>query len=268
MLPLVSSYSTTVPTKYASSKWSCTSSRTIRTTHRHRRHYVDNTISSNTAFEEVSAEVDLQPRDVVGVVGTLTSMQATSVAQFFGIFQLPIMSIYATSDALSDKTRYEYVMRLAPPDSIEEATLVKVLLNLGCSYISLVYTDSSYGQNATDQVEQFLRDNPDYGTCLAVSVKIPNDAGRADFDIVVGALMAEKGARVVMAFVSFYQQTNFFDAVRCLVRVGWFLWLSGDAMAGTENDQFMDMFVGGIYTNWPRSPVPGFEDYMINANQC
>jgi hypothetical protein len=63
---------------------------------------------------------------VVGVIGPSNSGISTSVAKYLGTFQLSLMSLYATANALSDKTQYPYFMRLVPPDIAEETTLLEV----------------------------------------------------------------------------------------------------------------------------------------------
>ena len=217
----------------------------------------------DSAGNDASTE-ELQPHDVVGVLGTINSMQATAVAQFFGVFELPLMSLYATSDVLSDKSRYEYFMRLVPPDVRQAQTLLNVVGRLGWTYINLVYTDSSYGKNAAGDVESLLRTpDPVYaGVCLADSLKIPSDATKTNFENIVRVLVDNDAARVILTFISSYQQGDFFDAVRRLAGVGRLFFLSGDAVNGAASQPFMDVLVGGIYTDLPNNPVPGFVDYV------
>ena len=53
------------------------------------------------------------------VVGMGTSRQAVMTANLLSMFNIPNLGIWATSDELSDKTRFEYFLRLLPPDSLE-----------------------------------------------------------------------------------------------------------------------------------------------------
>ena len=47
------------------------------------------------------------------------SRQAVMTANVLSLFQIPNLGIWATSDELSDKSRYEYFLRLVPPDSFQ-----------------------------------------------------------------------------------------------------------------------------------------------------
>lgn len=79
-------------------------------------------------LNETDAGGGTYPRsfDVVGVIGPSNSGISTSVAKYLGTFKLSLMSLYATANALSDKSQYPYFMRLVPPDYGEERTLIEV----------------------------------------------------------------------------------------------------------------------------------------------
>ena len=53
---------------------------------------------------------------VHAVVGLSTSRTAVMCASLLSIFKIPNLSLSATSDELSDKSRFEYFMRLLPAD--------------------------------------------------------------------------------------------------------------------------------------------------------
>jgi hypothetical protein len=65
---------------------------------------------------------------VVGVLGPSNSAMSMAVSQFFGTFHIPVLSLYATNNALSDKTEYPYFMRLVPPNIRQEQLVLEVCL--------------------------------------------------------------------------------------------------------------------------------------------
>lgn len=69
---------------------------------------------------------------VIGVLGPSNSPMSVLVAPFFGVFRIPVMSLYATSDDLSDKTRYEYFLRLVPMMNIQPIVPLGHSLTAGC----------------------------------------------------------------------------------------------------------------------------------------
>jgi len=71
---------------------------------------------------------NIQPFNVVGIVGPVNSVISVAVSKLLGTFQLPVVATYATANELSDKTKYPYFMRLVPPDLAEEKTIIEVQL--------------------------------------------------------------------------------------------------------------------------------------------
>ena len=85
---------------------------------------------------------ELGPPDVevAGVVGPPSSGDAVLVASLLSGFQVPLISPSATSDDLSDKARFEYFLRVVPPDSHQVAAMLDLLLHYGWTYVSLLYS--------------------------------------------------------------------------------------------------------------------------------
>ena len=54
--------------------------------------------------------------DVIGVVGLEYSSLAIATCQLLGPARVPVISYYATSDDLSDKTKFPYFLRVIPPN--------------------------------------------------------------------------------------------------------------------------------------------------------
>jgi Receptor family ligand binding region len=139
----------------------------------------------------------------------------------------------------------------------------QIAFRVGWTYVSMVYSASAYGDGAASDIKGMLRTTAaDYGICLAVVMRIPPDSGDSDYDFVVDKLAEDTNARVVLTFLSGYDQHDFFDAVRRRVGLGWFLWLGGDGLNNNEREEFAEVLEGSIYTDLPWAPVPGFQQYM------
>jgi ABC-type branched-subunit amino acid transport system substrate-binding protein len=63
-----------------------------------------------------------------------------------GVLKVPVISYWATSDELSDKSEYEYFSRTIPSDMSQVKAIVDVLDYFNWTYVSIVYTDESYGR--------------------------------------------------------------------------------------------------------------------------
>jgi Receptor family ligand binding region len=68
----------------------------------------------------------LRSYNVVGVLGPSNSAMSMVVSQFLSTLRIPLLSLYATNNALSDKTKYPYFMRLVPPDIRQEQIILQV----------------------------------------------------------------------------------------------------------------------------------------------
>jgi len=211
-------------------------------------------------------EPSAERQNVKGVVGLSSSRVAVMVAPYFGVFQIPTLSLYATSDELSDKTRYEYFSRVIPPDRFHEHILLQIARKMGWTYLSLVYSEGSYGENAAAQISSLLRSSFD-NICLAVSIKMPSDATDDDFEKAARQLAANSHARVALTFIQLEDQRRFYDAVRRSIspdrRI---LWLGSDAFGEMQNAPYADVIEGGIYTDSPSSVVPGLVRHVSALN--
>lgn len=69
-------------------------------------------------------------KDVVGIIGPYTSSIAVAVAPFLGIFRVPVLGLRATANALSDKSKYPFFMRLVPTETVYERTVLQVSYSL------------------------------------------------------------------------------------------------------------------------------------------
>ena len=61
--------------------------------------------------------------DVVGVIGSTYSHQSVAAAHVLGPALVPLVSVYSTSDDLSNKRRFPYFMRTVPPNRSASLTV-------------------------------------------------------------------------------------------------------------------------------------------------
>jgi hypothetical protein len=200
---------------------------------------------------------------VVAVIGLGSSTVASLASSFLGVFRIPHISTYATSDLLSDKTIYEYFLRLVSPDTFQVRAMLDLCQHMGWTYVSMVYSEGSYGENAASKINYYLRrTNSEYTICLATSQKLYNDATTADIDATLLQLTKDENVNVVILFLSGAHQFTFLDSARKVAGKGRFLWLTGDFFIKYFNSPYVDMVDGGIYLNHPSVEMPDFEQYM------
>ena len=85
--------------------------------------------------------------EVVGVVGPFGSTLQLRTSLLMSFYELPHISWIATSDALSDKSRYEYFSRVVPPDAFQAKALVDIIKHFNWTYVSTLHSEGSYGSS-------------------------------------------------------------------------------------------------------------------------
>jgi len=224
--------------------------------------------TQSTGFINESHFVGVDPNafNIVGVVGPVSSAEAIAVSPLLGIYELPIIGLFATSDQLSDKSLYPYFTRLVSTDSFMTKALIDLANMFGWSYISIVYSEGAYGENGASQTSRWIRSSgPQYNICLAVSFRIPTAALPGDYSMVVDALMANSRARVVIAFLNFPDMFAIFPLLEQVAGAGQFLWMSADGFAGVTPLPLAKLLTGSIYVDHPASKIPDYKEYTYSS---
>ncbi|KAL8592283.1 hypothetical protein ACOMHN_036917 [Nucella lapillus] len=107
--------------------------------------------------------------DVVAVLGSSTSDQSITATWLMGRSQVPMVSVLATSDDLNNPKRFPYFLRVVPPDRHQFRAIAELIKTFAWTYVSVLYEESSYGENAFRLLREYLDAN---NTCLAVAEKI------------------------------------------------------------------------------------------------
>ncbi|KAL8592316.1 hypothetical protein ACOMHN_036950 [Nucella lapillus] len=79
----------------------------------------DKKICSEEVYHSGYAEVGEENEtmyDVIAVLGSSTNDESITATRILSMGQVPMISVYATSDELSDSQRFPYFLRVVPPD--------------------------------------------------------------------------------------------------------------------------------------------------------
>ena len=198
--------------------------------------------------------------DVVGIVGPDTSRQAVMVASLLGLFQLPVLSPYATSDELSDKGRFPYFMRMVPPDAYQAVAVVDIIEHFSWTYISMLYSEGSYGENAAKHIERLTKQR---GICIAVSEMVSSDAGDEEMNATINRLHTKKKARVVILFLESNSLDTLFSNAMITSKLKHCIWISGDTFLGIRGSSMERITSGALYIDHKVTPMPGFWSHVL-----
>ena len=168
---------------------------------------------------------------VVGIVGPESSRQSVMVASLASVFEVPVISASATSDELSDKSRFEYFLRMTPPDKHRVEVILQFMAHFRWSYFSVVYEEGSYGENAAKMVFRVAKRRK---FCIAVFEMILADATDENIEETAQKLISHPKARAVIILLSSTQRGVLFKFLEKQGYVGQFVWLSTQTITPSD----------------------------------
>lgn len=202
---------------------------------------------------------------ISGVVAAASSVTSIQVANLLRLFKIPQVSFFSTSPELSNKARFRYFSRTIPSDHYQTMAMAKIVQQLGWTYLSVVYEESSYGVKAFEELEKLLKDR---NICVAVKrklTKVSGVAGTSDFDHIVEKLMEKPKAKGVIVFGSDQEVAELMKAVKRLNATGKFNWIGSDGWSARALvSEGQEREVEGTLSIQPQAnPVMGFSDYFL-----
>ena len=196
-------------------------------------------------------------RNVVGTVGPGSSKVAVMTAGLFSLFNIPMLLTTATSDDLSDKSRFPYSLRLVPPDKFQADAMTDLLLHFNWTYVSLLYEEGSYGENGAKQIQKKAKEK---GICLAFTYMFPNDIKKTHIIEAVDGMIIHRKARIIITFMTDY----IYEIAHELSNrgeVGYFVWMGSDSFSWNGKD-YINIFDGAFAVRFPlKSESPEFMNY-------
>ena len=219
-------------------------------------------VGNNNIFNGSS----LSPSPVLGVIGTESSSTTLVVDQMYSIFHLPLLSYFATSDDLSDTSRFPYFLRVVPPDSLQVQAIVDLLLYFNWNYVSFVYSDDSYGRNAVKRFKKLITNLP---ICLAWEFEVTSEASSTYFESMIATIRENENARVVILLISIADANNFFAAMNSTDSIGKLQLIGSDGwgMSITEiQTEHLPAAYGALKTHLADETILKFEYYFKNLN--
>jgi len=111
--------------------------------------------------------------NIVGLIGPQTTAVTLKLANMGRVFRVPQVSYLATSARLSDTLEFPYFFRTVPSDYHQANAIIELLNHFGWNYVSIVYSDSEYGETGYESIKKIIEDDKDI--CLGESITIYND---------------------------------------------------------------------------------------------
>ena len=136
--------------------------------------------------------------DVVATILQSFSGESVEFAYITRLKTIPLFtSAEATSDEFTDKRRYPHFFRTVSGDSKQVDFMLHFLRAMNWVYVSVVYTEGPYGENAA---KQLTLKGPEFGICFEVFHMVPMFSDEQTMIQAVEKLLRYRNARVVIGF--------------------------------------------------------------------
>lgn len=206
-------------------------------------------------IEELS---NLQQEETVAVIGPDTSDLARAVADFAGLFRVPVISPAATSPLLGDRSRFKYFLRTVPSDSFQVEAILNIITYFHWNYIMLLVSDDEYGRSARMEFKKQV-ESSDKSVCLVID-EIVNSGNR---EKVIRKIKNEKKSKVVV-LISNLNEAHLTTHLAYEEGLSNVTWIASDAW---NKNTFVTsgkelMFKGMLGVSPVSSKVEGFQQYL------
>ncbi|XP_067275505.1 extracellular calcium-sensing receptor-like [Pseudorasbora parva] len=201
------------------------------------------------------------PPPVIGIVGDPSSTPSIAISSILGLFQVPLVSHYATCSCLSDRKKYPSFFRTIPSDAFQVQAMVQILRHFGWTWVGLVYSDDDYGINAAQSFQQEMQL---FGHCVAFSEILPNDNNHRDIQRITRVIQAST-ARVVVVFPTASFLIPLMDEV-VLQNITDRQWIASEAWATSpvyHTPRFLPFLGGTLGIAIRRGEIKGLHDFLL-----
>ncbi|XP_051778179.1 extracellular calcium-sensing receptor-like [Erpetoichthys calabaricus] len=134
---------------------------------------------------------------VLAIVGDPLSSHSIATSRILSVFQIPMVSYFATCSCLSNKQDYPTFFRTIPSDTFQVKAIVQIIKHYGWTWIGAIATDDDYGQNA---LKDFIKEIQTIG-CIAFTETIPIVNEKVTFLKIVSTIK-KSSANVIVVFSS------------------------------------------------------------------
>uniref|UniRef100_A0A665TH49 Olfactory receptor C family, h1 n=1 Tax=Echeneis naucrates TaxID=173247 RepID=A0A665TH49_ECHNA len=135
---------------------------------------------------------------VHAIVGASESSSTIAILQVSGIFQIPVISHFATCACLSNRKEYPSFFRTIPSDYYQSRALAKLVKHFGWMWVGAVRSENDYGNEG---MATFISAATQEGVCIEYSEAISrNDPSEKVARVV--RIIRHGTAKVLVAFLA------------------------------------------------------------------
>ncbi|XP_028817293.1 olfactory receptor CW1 [Denticeps clupeoides] len=198
------------------------------------------------------------------IVGDSGSTLSMAISRVLNLFNVPLVSYFASCACLSDKNRFPYFFRTIPSDVNQARALARLVKHFGWTWVGTMGADDAYGRTGIDM---FTAEVVRLGVCVEYRVIIPKLPSQQRVRDIVRTIRAST-ARVVVAFAI---EEDIEPVVREFVRqnvtgkqwVASEAWVTSTLISTRENLASLSGTIGFAIR---RAQIPRLRDFLNSLN--
>lgn len=178
-------------------------------------------LKNGTTIHDISSRI----LAVVAALGSSISQATAKVLQEFNIVQVAYGS---TAAVLSDRSKYQYFLRVSTPDTNQAKAMINMLKLLNSSYIQILYSEGTYGEGGRDEIVRVAKT---LKVCVANDIKVTE----GKYSNILDSLRRKPYAQIVLLFLKSHVVTEVMKMISEGMESKEFMFIASEAF-GTNVD--------------------------------
>ncbi|XP_042269353.1 extracellular calcium-sensing receptor-like [Thunnus maccoyii] len=201
---------------------------------------------------------------VHAIIAASESSLTTVMLQISGVFQIPMISHFATCACLSNRNEYPSFFRTIPSDYYQSRALAKLVKHFGWTWIGAIRSDNDYGNNG---MATFITAARQQGVCIEYS-EVISRTDRSEHIAKVVRVIRSGSARVLVAFISQGEMDLLLEEalnqnLTGLQWVGSESWITAGYLA---IKRYSGILAGSLGFTIRKGKIPGLLDFLLQVN--
>ncbi|XP_041920265.1 extracellular calcium-sensing receptor-like [Alosa sapidissima] len=196
------------------------------------------------------------------IIGDARSSGSLAVARTLGIFDIPMVSYFASCACLSDRQKYPNFFRTVPSDAFQAKELAHLLQLLGWAWIGVVFGDDDYGHYG---VQLLLKELQGSNVCVAFSQVIPKAHNPQRIRHIVETIRLSTARVVVIFAITNDAQVILEEVVRQNISdrqwIGTEGWVTSPDISTPQN---LPSLVGTLGFALRKAQIPGLGSFLTS----
>ncbi|XP_061072959.1 extracellular calcium-sensing receptor-like [Conger conger] len=225
---------------------------------------VRSTMALMNGYEETLSDTSCStPAVVQAIIGESGSTNTISIAAAVGLFQIPVISHFATCACLSNRKEFPSFFRTIPSDYYQSRALAQLVKHFGWTWIGAVRTDNDYGNNG---MATFIEAAQQEGICIEYSEKFHRT--EPDKLLKVVDVIKRGTAKVIVAFLDPFEMNMLLvqltiQNITGLQMVGSEGWITSSNLVTPTSFRILGGSIGFAIS---KAKINGLKDFVLKLH--